>query len=90
MYEGVVVTSDTIYERNGLGHDHINVSVDENFLEAIGYSGVDQDVEVEVQFELNRDAFCSMHYAIDQMPGKMDILFPCPPKRKEMRQRAMT
>jgi len=35
----------------------------------------DDNVDVEIQFQLNRLTFCQMHYAVDQLPST-EIVFP--------------
>jgi len=35
----------------------------------------DQEIEVEVQFQLNRLPVCEMHFAIDKLP-EVDLVYP--------------
>ena len=35
----------------------------------------DQEIEVEVQFQLNRLPICEMHFAVDKLP-EVDFVYP--------------
>ena len=66
------------YGINGLGNDHLYVFVDERFLEAAQMAETEDDIQIDVwvQFRLNRSSFCAMHFAIDEISTNLAIFFP--------------
>ena len=75
-YEAPYVTKWSILGLNGMGHDHVFVYVDENFLRAANLTEEPCVLQAEVQFEMNRSPFCNMHFAVDQASPNVDLLFP--------------
>ncbi|XP_012934940.1 helicase with zinc finger domain 2 isoform X2 [Aplysia californica] len=73
VYEAVVM-KDSDYNYDGRGKDYIYVVVSGAMAKQLGLSH-SQQVEIELQFQMDRKFFCRMHYAIDCLTST-DVVFP--------------
>ena len=65
---------------SGFRTDHLTVLVDNEFLQAAQINPHEDEVDLlaSVTFQLKKEVFNAMHYAIDKVAGNLDILFPDP------------
>lgn len=76
VYEAVLVGKEN-YDFDGRGKEHIYMALSPQCVQALDGLGYKRgsDVEVEIQFQMDRGLFCMMHHAIDCLKSS-DIVFP--------------
>lgn len=73
VYEAYIVGENN-YGYDGRGKEHIYIFVNAVTASALGLSPK-KEVELEIQFQMDRKFFCRMHYALDSVQTT-DVIFP--------------
>lgn len=76
VYEAIIVGKEN-YDYDGRGKEHIFIALSPQFVTAMSKLGHKNgsEIEVEIQFQMDRGLFCMMHYAIDCIKSS-ETVFP--------------